>query len=574
MTNIADIKKSLGEIGADLDDATAAAAFWLQYRDQSLSPGSSSRKAHNLPLGRFADKIGLDSESFKNAISMIEKRGVELTSRSQATDAEPSYGSRVEGNVRSAFQGPTFGLGDEVTSGVAAGISSLKDNKDLSEEYDRIKKQESIKLKDFERDYPIDAMVSDIAASAIVPGAVAKLPASAGKIKRALLASATGGTSAAISEVGRGEGTIQERVSEANPMAPVIGLLMGGSMQTIGDFAASGFGKFFKNKAMKEAAKDAPDIAKLRELADQSYEAARKEGLVITPDAYFDFVEKIITNLRNKGIDPDLTPKASILVSKMEKIIGEELGFEDLEKIRRKAGIVAGDRTNPGQAGMAIDVQNAIDEFITGLKPKDLISGNVEKLPGLIKSARGFWSRMRKSQQIQEAMERASLASSGFENGIRNEFRSILKNRKKASGFSSAEKSVMKEIVQGTAVGNLFRKIGRMIGSGRGAQTQGLGTSIAVAGGATLLGAPGAFLGMGAGKAAEIISESSTAQKAQLFQQIVQNGTLNEFTEKFGETFMRALTDAARSSVKSAAPIMAPEKLPPILQDFSNLLPQ
>ena len=527
MTNIADIKKSLGEIGADLDDATAAAAFWLQYRDQSLSPGSSSRKAHNLPLGRFADKIGLDSESFKNAISMIEKRGVELTSRSQATDAEPSYGSRVEGNVRSAFQGPTFGLGDEVTSGVAAGISSLKDNKDLSEEYDRIKKQESIKLKDFERDYPIDAMVSDIAASAIVPGAVAKLPASAGKIKRALLASATGGTSAAISEVGRGEGTIQERVSEANPMAPVIGLLMGGSMQTIGDFAASGFGKFFKNKAMKEAAKDAPDIAKLRELADQSYEAARKEG-----------------------------------------------GFEDLEKIRRKAGIVAGDRTNPGQAGMAIDVQNAIDEFITGLKPKDLISGNVEKLPGLIKSARGFWSRMRKSQQIQEAMERASLASSGFENGIRNEFRSILKNRKKASGFSSAEKSVMKEIVQGTAVGNLFRKIGRMIGSGRGAQTQGLGTSIAVAGGATLLGAPGAFLAMGAGKAAEIISESSTAQKAQLFQQIVQNGTLNEFTEKFGETFMRALTDAARSSVKSAAPIMAPEKLPPILQDFSNLLPQ
>jgi hypothetical protein len=77
---------------------------------------------------------------------MIEKRGVELTSRSQATDAEPSYGSRVEGNVRAAFQGPTGGLGDEVTSGVAAGISSLKDDKDFSEEYDRIKKQESINL--------------------------------------------------------------------------------------------------------------------------------------------------------------------------------------------------------------------------------------------------------------------------------------------------------------------------------------------------------------------------------------------------------------------------------------------
>ena len=79
------------------------------------------------------------------------------------------------------------------------------------------------------------------------------------------------------------------------------------------------------------------------------------------------------------------------------------------------------------------------------------------------KSARDLWQRARKAETLEQAIVNAENQASGFENGIRTQFRQILKriDSGKLKGYTSEEREAIKKVVQGTKAGNVARFLGK-----------------------------------------------------------------------------------------------------------------
>lgn len=91
--------------------------------------------------------------------------------------------------------------------------------------------------------------------------------------------------------------------------------------------------------------------------------------------------------------------------------------------------------------------------------------------------ARKLWGQLRRTELVDEAVAKAQNQGSGFENGLRTQFRSILNSPQKRKGFSPDEISAFEDVVQGTAKGNLLKKAGKL-GIGQNAQSNGLASIV------------------------------------------------------------------------------------------------
>jgi hypothetical protein len=129
---------------------------------------------------------------------------------------------------------------------------------------------------------------------------------------------------------------------------------------------------------------------------------------------------------------------------------------------------------------------------------------------------------MRRSEMIDEAVRRADLAASGIENGLRNEFRSILKNKKLLRGFSDAEIEAMERVAKGTLAGNAMRQAGRF-SFGTGGQSNALGGAIGLGAGIGVGGPLGAAIPISAALA-RMGSKNSTIKNSDLARALVLSG--------------------------------------------------
>ncbi|BAQ93886.1 hypothetical protein [uncultured Mediterranean phage uvMED] len=550
MADFDEIRKAIGPQAKGLDNAAAALVFW-----------KLNQKKHKLPLGMFADKLEIDKKTFSEMVDIAGRAGVELTARSVDPNLSDSEGQAMKA-ARSAFQGATFNFGDEITAAGAAALKKLADpDTDFLKSYDRIVEQERRKVRDFEEQNPALDFAGTVAGAVAAPVGLASALIKGPAIARTTGAAAAGGLEAFASELGEGQGSAVERAREVDPFAPLVGILLGGSLQSAAEIANSAFAKFFKNRAAKKAGKGARSIEDLRKEADALYLSARDQGLEVSPEAYQQFVESVLRDRKLQQFSSKagrkLAPKASALLDLMEENIGKALGFNDLEVIRQNAVRMRG---GDQDAFVAREVTDFIDDFIDNLKPSQLTKGNAEAIGPIIKRARQFWTTMKKSEVVQNALEKADRSASGFENGIRNEMRSILNNKKKAASFSKAEKEIMEEIVKGSFMGNLYRRIGRF-GFGRGPQTTMLGSSVAAGAGAAAGGPLGALAAVGAGQIGQFLAERTTQQKAELLRDLISSGGIDQFKSQFGERPLRLLIDAANQlgqrSVREVAPNVA-----------------
>jgi hypothetical protein len=170
-----------------------------------------------------------------------------------------------------------------------------------------------------------------------------------------------------------------------------------------------------------------------------------------------------------------------------------------------------------------------IDKFVDNLVDFDAKSGDVEGLGADWKEARKLWKQFRNSEKLQTAITNAGDVASGFENGLRIEFRKLLRDKK--SNLSDAEKQVIREVVRGSTMGNLMRRLAGW-GGGEGQQrnllnmTTGMGAGFAA--GHAVAGLPGGIVGagavLGAGKLAARGSQGATEEAAQRALGFVANG--------------------------------------------------
>ena len=187
-----------------------------------------------------------------------------------------------------------------------------------------------------------------------------------------------------------------------------------------------------------------------------------------------------------------------------------------LETERRVAGQASkAAGGNPSDAHMAGIIQDHIDNLVEGLNPTDVVSGDASAAQTL-KDARTAWKTGSKAQMIADAFDRAQNSATGFENGLRQSFRSIANSPRKMRAFSDAEKEAIQTVVRGGMAENAMKLLGKL--APRGIVSAGLD---AVLGHATGVGMTPLMV---AGEAGRNAANAATVRSAERASQLVRSG--------------------------------------------------
>ena len=270
---------------------------------------------------------------------------------------------------------------------------------------------------------------------------------------------------------------------------------------------------------------DAPTTAQLKAAGGALFEAAENAGVRFAAKDYTMAVDKMSVRLMKEGLDPVLHPRVARVHALMNETIGNNPSLPDLMILRKQFGAAAKslDADERRLASIAID---RLDKFVE--------SGD-SATSGVLRDARRLWGQMRRSEILEDAIERGKDAQSGVESGLRNEFRAlhraIINKRKDMRGFTPDEKKLIRAVAQGNFSANVLRRLGSLSG-GTGAQRNMLNLLVgsgAGAGAGGMIGGPfGSALGAAAvpmvGAAAQRMAQRATQGRADLARAAVARG--------------------------------------------------
>lgn len=308
-----------------------------------------------------------------------------------------------------------------------------------------------------------------------------------------------------------------------------------------------------ERKITKSINEAAPDQTTLRANADNLFQEIDDMGVTINRDSFAELVAKAEESAKSKGGSPRVTTEAWGALDDMKETLkkideGQPIPLSELEELREIASVAA---DTPGQAkkqAVALAIVNEIDDFIDNASPRqfNMPEGANSNAVGVkYKQARENWGRYRKSQMLDKAVSKAELQASGFENGIRIQFRQILNSEKRSRYFNDSELAAMKSVVDGTAGANILKALGKAgidFGGGNNAllaMLTGMGTY------GVTDNALWAFGVVGASSAAKKLAERLTVSNAALANQVVRAG---KDARKITEAYLRNTPKAQRSA--------------------------
>lgn len=458
------------------------------------------------------------------ALEQSQKSGAQSFKEFFLGDDDPTtqnLGEKIGSALNKAGESLTFGLiGDETS----AAVESVLPGVNYEDRRDHYRQQEEV----LERDSPGTALTADIGgavAGSLLPlGAIGTLGRGAGLLKRSAASAGAGAGMAGAYGFAEGEG---DRLGEARSAATIGGAL-GAAVPVVGGAAQKVVDALVGHRAMRGAAQNAPTAEQLRALGNRAYQEVDEAGVQIRPETFSAARREILEALRsNTGFDElpgpgSLTPKTARVTEIMGKASDEmtdptaALPFRALDQMRRQAGAAAGDVTNKADQKAGMTVIEGLDDLVKRLGPDDVAAGDVDALKTAIPKAREIWSRMSRSQLIDDAIEQEGNYLSGGASAIRNRVASILRNPKLSRGFSEAEKKAMQRVVSGS----IPQQIVNYLGSGLGMMGQ-MGAGFAVGG------VPGALAGTALATGSRALSNSMTRRNAEMARAIIANGGLN-----------------------------------------------
>ena len=307
-----------------------------------------------------------------------------------------------------------------------------------------------------------------------------------------------------------------------------------------------------KTPSNREFIADAPGPDQLRAQASELYDKAEASGVKFKAAYYEKFADETLSRLVDEGADEILTPKLSRVADVLAESKGKAPSIKEMAILRKQFGLAAGsaDLAEARLGRIAVDL---LDDFVEG-------SGS--SVGGTLTEARGIWSRLKKSEIIDDAIENASAAQAGVEAGLRNQFRGLwqARNSKKMRGFSEAELAAIKAVSQGDMTANVLRRIGSL-GGGLDQGRNMLNMLAGVGAGAAVGGPVGAIAVPLAGYGAARASKAGTQNRANLARAIAARGDTPKQTPipRQKTALDRFLAEgAARRYQRGTAPIAAP----------------
>ena len=251
---------------------------------------------------------------------------------------------------------------------------------------------------------------------------------------------ALGGTGETGREIGKFAGSV------ALPVAGSIITQTGKSLATTG-----------AKKLLTEAA---PTIDGLKTAARQVYKEIDDLGAIVNSRRITRLGNELNAAVRKEGFNKRIHPKVSAALDEFNAVKGTDQKITELDTLR-KITQSAANSIDPDEKRLGTILINRIDDTLDSLTVKDFKAGGGD-VGAKFKDARQLWRRAKKAEQLDDAWKNAELSPAGFENGIRQQFRAILKSKKKSTGFTADEKKAMREVVNGNTLRNFSEKLGML----------------------------------------------------------------------------------------------------------------
>jgi hypothetical protein len=273
-------------------------------------------------------------------------------------------------------------------------------------------------------------------------------------------------------------------------LAPVAGA----AVQKAGSGIANAVTGAAQRRLTNEAIKGAPTGDALRNAGSQLFEASTGgTAPAVVPASYDRFMSKIQGALAKFRPNAANDPQAVGLLQHLEALRaaantpGTVLDFKDLHLARQLAQKVLKSPSGRDTA-IAKIVVNQIDDFITTLKPADIL-GAADPTQAANDLMKGIstWARAERVGLIEQALKDADTYKSGLANGIKLSFEKLRKSADFAK-FSPAEQAAIRQAAKGTTTQNiaeLFGKLGFSLGGSAAHNI--VGGSLGTAGLTTLL---------------------------------------------------------------------------------------
>lgn len=390
-------------------------------------------------------------------------------------------------------------------------------------------------------------IAADIAGSVVVPGALAKrgitmigrggtaaMTGAKGVAARAGLAAGEGAAYGTAQAAGRGEdigdGAIFGAVGggAGSVAADVLGGLVRGGSAAYNKLTG-------KNKPI-------PDMPGLRDAAKKAYDQADNAGVIIKPEPMKNLYAQVEADLADFGYDPELQGRIMVVLKRLKSAGDGNITLKGLDTIRKIANNARVSQ-DPSEGKLGSMIINRIDDFIDGMNPQDILTGNGNAGASALKEARSLWQRVSKNEKLFNAVEQAKnrAATSGSGGNVENATRqNVRKLFEKGSGWTPDERVAMQEIMYGSPGQNTLRLLGKLSPGGNGLMAAlGIGGTMAnpAIGGVML-----------SGMGAKALADRGVRKSVEALDELIRSGGSKEALSAFKGT-LKSLSQSQRETI-------------------------
>lgn len=206
-----------------------------------------------------------------------------------------------------------------------------------------------------------------------------------------------------------------------------------------------------------------PTEAELRLQADAAYTAARNSGVTFHPSEIQNLNRGVVQDLSghpNVQYHPNLHPRIKVALDTLDDLAGSNQppSFQQLELARRVAK-TAGRSLDADERRLSRMIVGRIDDFVKNAGPTQG-TGNTAQAAAAIAKARSNWSRMAKSEQINEMISKAQNSASSPATALQSQFRSLANNPARMRQFTPQEQAAITQMAKGTWTQKTLQAVG------------------------------------------------------------------------------------------------------------------
>ncbi len=220
-----------------------------------------------------------------------------------------------------------------------------------------------------------------------------------------------------------------------------------------------------------------PSSEALKDISRAEYKKAFKTPVNVSLGGMQKLKADVGVAMEEFGYHPKLQKAVAPVLKELDKLSrGKKTStLKRLDTVRRIARH-ATTNIDPSTREAAGIFMEKVDDFLENLTPGD-VAGNLADASAAaasLKQAQLGWKTARKTEMIEDLIEKAgdtavSTGSGGnINNALRQQFKNLIHNPKKARHFNKVELDAMREVEKGATLDNFARLIGKLSPEGNG----------------------------------------------------------------------------------------------------------